>query len=201
MLFVYSGNLEEGEKLIDTFRKFKTPSRDWVKRRTYAETYTMPPYASTEPSTSSPCPFHLIKGGYIQRLSDESIDLVLDRFSNPPPGCEIWFDFDHYMHGEVCRVSPDATAFQLREEGAVHLAFGGKWREPSDAEKCTARLNETWAQLQKYSGGRVYSNYQCTEGETTVKGVYGTNYTRLAALKNKYDPNNLFRRNQNIVPR
>lgn len=199
VLFVYSGDLNEGEKLIASFRKIKSPTKDWVQRRTYAETYTMPPYGSGD-NESTPCPFHIIKGSYIEQLSDEAIGLVLDRYAHPPPGCEFGFDFDHYMHGAVCRVAPDATAFELREAGAVHLAFGAEWKDPKDTVTCTNWLNETWEQLQKYSGGRIYSNYQCTEGKSTEKAIYGTNYSRLASIKKKYDPENFFRRNQNIKP-
>jgi len=198
VLFVYSGNLNEGEELLATFRKFKTPSKDWVQRRTYAETYTMPPYSGGEGGTS--CPFHILKGSYIERLSDEAIDLVLDRFAQPPPGCEFGFDFDHFMHGEVCRVPRNSTAFELRDAGAIHLAFGAEWKDAKDTVSCANWLNETFELLQKYSGGRIYSNYQCTEGKSVAKAVYGTNHSRLVSLKKKYDPENFFRRNQNIQP-
>ncbi len=199
VLFVYSGNLNEGEKLLSTFRKFKAPLKDWVQRRNYSEIYTMPPYTAGD-DKSTPCPFHVIKGSYIEVLSDEAIDLVLDRFAHPPPGCEFGFDFDHYMHGEVCRVPRDATAFELREAGAVHLAFGAEWKDPKDTVTCTNWLNDTWELLQKYSGGRVYSNYESTAGKSTVKAIYAGNYSRLASIKKKYDPENFFRRNQNIKP-
>jgi FAD/FMN-containing dehydrogenase len=197
VLFVYSGNLNEGEKLLATFRKFKNPTKDWVQRRPYSETYTMPPYSGGEGES---CPIHIIKGSYIERMSDDAIDLVLDRFAQPPPGCEVGFDFDHYMHGEVCRVPPNSTAFELREAGAVHLAFGAEWKDPKDTVTCTNWINGTFEQLQKYSGGRIYSNYQSTEGKSVAKAVYETNYSRLVTIKKKYDPENFFRRNQNIQP-
>ncbi len=74
VLFVYSGNLNEGEKLLNTFRKFKAPLKDWVQRRKYFETYTMPPYTAGNDG-ATPCPFHVIKGSYIEVLSDESLIL------------------------------------------------------------------------------------------------------------------------------
>jgi Berberine and berberine like len=60
--------------------------------------------------------------------------------------------------------------------------------------------DELWKTMQPFSSGGVYVNYLGDEGEDRVKAGYGTNYQRLVALKNKYDPTNLFRFNQNIVP-
>ena len=54
--------------------------------------------------------------------------------------------------------------------------------------------------MQPFSSGGVYVNYLGEEGEDRVKAAYGRNYERLVALKNKYDPTNLFRHNQNIRP-
>ena len=64
----------------------------------------------------------------------------------------------------------------------------------------TAFADELWKEMQPFSSGGVYVNYLGDEGEDRVKAAYGTNYERLVALKNKYDPQNLFRFNQNIKP-
>ena len=196
VLFVYSGDLKAGEKLLSKFRNATRPQRDWVQRRAYADTYTMPPYSDEGPS----CAFHAIRGSYLERLSDEAIDTVLSRFAEAPPACEFGFDFDHYMHGEVCRIAPDSTAFELRTPGAVHLAFGAEWDAPERAKACTAWLDETWRQLQSYSGGRMYTNYISVEGEASAKAAYGRNYSRLVSIKRRYDPENVFRGNLNIRP-
>lgn len=199
VVFVYLSDLSEGEKLLNTFRKFSTPDQDWVKRRPYSEVYNMSP--DDDNDKTIPCPFHVLKGSYIEQLSDDVIDLVIDRFSNPPPACELGFDFDHYMHGGVCRVAPDSTAFELRKPGAVHLAFGVEWKNTANESACMTWHTETLNKLQQYSGGRMYSNYMGIEGVSAVKSVYGANYPRLAQLKKKYDPQNFFHRNQNILPK
>ncbi len=59
---------------------------------------------------------------------------------------------------------------------------------------------ETWRALQPYSGGRIYANYANAQGEDAAKAAYGASYTRLLAAKDKYDPSNVFRRNQNLQP-
>ena len=197
VLLVHVGDFTAGERLVNQFRRFKAPERDWVQRRAYADTYTMPPYSD---DTGQPCAFHAIRGTYLERLSHEAIDVVLARFAERPPACEFGFDLDHYVHGEVCRVAPESTAFELRAPGALHVAFGAEWTAPERAEACTAWLDETWNQLQPYAGGRMYANYMSAEGEPAAKAAYGRNYARLASIKKRYDPDNVFRGNLNIQP-
>ena len=60
--------------------------------------------------------------------------------------------------------------------------------------------DETWRLLRPSSGERIYANYQTHEGKGTAQAVFGGNYSRLVAIKNKYDPDNTFRRNSNIEP-
>jgi FAD/FMN-containing dehydrogenase len=74
------------------------------------------------------------------------------------------------------------------------------WTDPAESEKHIRWADELWKTMQPFSSGGVYVNYLGDEGEDRVKAGYGTNYQRLVALKNKYDPTNLFRFNQNIVP-
>lgn len=197
VVLVFAGDLNVGERLVSQFRKFKRPERDWMQPRLYADTYTMPPYSDDDGPS---CEMHAIRGSYIQHLSDEAIETVLSRFADPPPACEIGFDLDHYMHGEVCRVAPTSTAFNLREPDALHVAFGASWNEPQCSAACTAWLDETWNQLQSYSGGRMYANYMSAESEPAAKAAYGVNYSRLVSIKQRYDPQNVFRGNLNIRP-
>jgi FAD/FMN-containing dehydrogenase len=193
VIVVYVGDFAEGERLISPLRKVASPVRDTVQRRPYPETITMPPYAEYVPSV-----FSAVRGTYLERLSDEAIDVALDRFAQAPPACAL--GFDHYMHGAVCRVAPDSTAFDLRAPGALHVWIAPQWDIPAAAASAMAWTNETWDLLQPYSGGRMYANYQSVEGESAVRAVYGRNYPRLASLKWKYDPANVLQRNQNIRP-
>jgi hypothetical protein len=139
-----------------------------------------------------PCPFQSFKGSYIEHLSDEVIDLILTRFGQALPSCRLSFNLSHYMHGEVCRVAPDTTAFDLRKEGAIDILFKIGWDDPKKASSCMSWLNKTFEVLQPYSGGRIYANYMSTEGGHLAKAVFGTNHTRLVQLKRKYDPKKFF---------
>ena len=198
--FVYAGDLNKGESLINTFRKFLKPDQDWIKRRAYSEIYSMgSDWTSDE--VAPPCPFQSVKGAYIKQLSNEVLDLILGQFEQAPPSCQLFFNLSHYMHGEVCRIAPEATAFELRQAGAADLAYLIGWDDPKKASSCMLWLNNLAELLQPYSGGRIYSNYMSTEGGDLAKAVYGTNYTRLLQLKRKYDPQNFFHLNQNILPK
>jgi FAD/FMN-containing dehydrogenase len=72
--------------------------------------------------------------------------------------------------------------------------------DPANKEKITSWTKQFWEALHPYSAGGAYANFMMDEGEKRVKAAYKENYERLVTKKNKYDPNNLFRVNQNIKP-
>jgi FAD/FMN-containing dehydrogenase len=190
----YTGDLKEGEKVVRPLRKMARPVRDTVQQRPYAETSVMPLYGEFNPK-----PFHAAKNCYIERLSDGAIEVFVDQFARAPyPGSRI--GLHHYMHGAVCRVEPDTTAFELRAPGGLHVEVNTGWEDPAATDASMAWANDTWKALQPFSGGRIYANYMSVDGERAVKAAFGGNYPRLVAIKNKYDPTNFFRLNQNIRP-
>ena len=74
------------------------------------------------------------------------------------------------------------------------------WETPDQDESCISWVRNTGAAMQPFGDGSVYVNYLGDEGDQRVRSAYGDNFTRLKALKNKYDPDNFFRMNQNISP-
>jgi hypothetical protein len=72
--------------------------------------------------------------------------------------------------------------------------------DPANKEKITTWTKQYWEALHPYSSGGAYVNFMMDEGENRVKASYGDNYEKLVIIKNKYDPYNLFRVNQNIKP-
>jgi FAD/FMN-containing dehydrogenase len=191
VVFVYPGDLNAGNESIDRFRAFLTPTRETVQRRPYTEMFPTP-------AGFVPPAFSSIKGSYLEQLSDEAIDIAVECFARAPSGCAI--GFDHYVHGEVCRVALDATAFELRASGGLHMWIMSTWDDPEAATTSMAWAENTWQLFQPYSGGRIFANYMSIEGEPAVKAVYGSNYARLRTIKTKYDPDNFLRRNQNVQP-
>jgi FAD/FMN-containing dehydrogenase len=103
------------------------------------------------------------------------------------------------IDGAARDVDPDATAWAYRSAtwGSV---FAGIGPEPADAEAVKRWSIDYFEALHPYSAGGAYVNMMMDEGAERVKASYGANYTRLTQVKAEYDPDNLFRVNQNIPP-
>ena len=190
LVVCFSGDPNAGERIVRPLRTHAMPVGDTIQPRPYGETFSD---AAGDHRT-----FRAVKGCYLESLSDGAIDIVLSRFAQSPPGAAI--GLDHYVHGAVCRVAPDSTAFELRRPGALHVWITTRWNDPSLTAAMVGWSEETWRALQPYSGGRIYANYANAQGEDAAKAAYGASYTRLLAAKDKYDPSNVFRRNQNLQP-
>jgi FAD/FMN-containing dehydrogenase len=72
------------------------------------------------------------------------------------------------------------------------------WQDPAERESSHRWVNQFYQELQPFSTGAVYVNNLCGEGPERVKAAYGEKYMRLAEIKRKYDPDNVFRLNENI---
>jgi FAD/FMN-containing dehydrogenase len=99
----------------------------------------------------------------------------------------------------MSRIAPEATAFPHRQWD-YDIVITSMWSDPAEAERNIAWTREFSDALQPFSPAAVYVNYLGVEGEERVRAAYGANYDRLVALKNQYDPTNLFRLNQNVPP-
>jgi FAD/FMN-containing dehydrogenase len=136
----------------------------------------------------------------LPELSDEVIErLVGHAASSPSPlsTIDVW-----YQGGAMARIGEEETAFANR--GAPYLlGIEGNWEDDSGSEENVAWVRDTFADLRSFSGGGVYLNFPgfLEEGEELLHEGYGTNYGRLAEVKAKYDPTNLFRLNANVEPR
>ena len=189
----YVGDRRRGEEVIRPLRAFGRPLSDSVQPRPYRDTVTMPLLEFAPQSFRAP------KNCYLQRLSDEVIDLIIDHAAAAPSSRSV-VGLDHYMHGAVCHVASHASAFELRETGGVHVWIESDWNSPEEAEESAAWATHLWDALQPYSGGRIYANYLSVEDEGSVRAAYGSNFSRLVTLKNKYDSSNFFSLNANIKP-
>lgn len=189
------GDLEKAEKIIRPLRTHSIPVQDTVKRRSFMETFNMTP----DISDGVPRKFGLSNGTYVERLHQEAIEMGLEIMANAPDaGASI--GLLHYMHGAVSRTAGDTTAFELRQPGAFQTVISGGWNDPADSQGWMDWTNEAWASFQSFSSGRTYSNFAGPEGKLAKEAPYGKNYPRLIEVKKKYDPNNIFRLNQNVVP-
>ena len=105
--------------------------------------------------------------------------------------------FFSHLHGAFARVSPEATAFGLREP-QWDFDISTQWTELTEADQHIAWTRDCWHAIESLSHG-VYVNYlDSDDGKNRVRAAYGANYDRLVAVKRQYDPNNFFRHNKNI---
>jgi FAD/FMN-containing dehydrogenase len=135
---------------------------------------------------------------FTRGLSDELIDVAVERFAAvPSPMTPILFE---RFHGAVTRVAPTDTAVAHRAPG-WNLLIPSVWTDPADTESNIAWTRETFAALQPYLGAGRWLNYLGDDqAEDAIRAAYGPNYERLKAVKRRYDPDNVFHLNHNIVP-
>lgn len=143
--------------------------------------------------------FYYWKSLYLRRLDDETLDAVV-RFAQDRPTTTSLMALWH-QGGQMERVGATETAFGRRDAPAL-LSFDTTWSDSADTERCIQWTRAAWNAAQRYSTGGLYLNFAGfgEEREALVRAGYGENYHRLAALKARYDPSNLFRMNQNIQP-
>ena len=103
------------------------------------------------------------------------------------------------MGGQTNRVAADAMAYPNRDANYV-MNVHGRWTEPADDAACIAWSREVFQAAAPYALGSVYVNFLTQEEGDRVAAAYGPNHARLVEVKRRYDPNNLFRHNQNIKP-
>ncbi|MBW9102823.1 FAD-binding oxidoreductase [Paraburkholderia phenoliruptrix] len=130
-------------------------------------------------------------------IDDGLIDALLQSIENlPSPQCEIFFG---QIGAQTQRVPVNATAYSSRDTQYA-MNVHGRWDDPADDERCIAWARAFFAAAAPYSLGSVYVNFMTQEEASRVADAYGPNYERLVAVKGRYDPQNLFRHNQNIRP-
>ena len=103
------------------------------------------------------------------------------------------------IDGAASRVASDATAFAYRDGGWAGIIVGVD-PDPANADLITGWAKDYWQELHPTSAGGAYVNFLMDEGQDRVRAAYRANYGRLAELKARYDPDNLFHLNQNIQP-
>jgi Berberine and berberine like len=188
----YMGPREDGERILRPLRAFGPPAADMVGAMSYCQLQAM-----LDP-VAPPDHLNYWKSSFVAELSDTAIETMI-RYAEARPSPTA-FLFLEDMHGAASRVRPDDTAFAHRQAHYT-LLIVASWTEAADSEKHIRWVRDCWEAMQLFTAGSVYVNYLGEEGEQRVRAAYGPNYERLVALKNKYDPTNFFRLNQNIRPK
>jgi FAD/FMN-containing dehydrogenase len=186
----YTGSLDEGERHLETMRRFGSPIAGMIHPKPYLKTVSM-----LRAAPVGRCYYE--RSSTLEELSDEAIDLIVEYGrARTSPFSQVLIQ---HLHGAASRVHPTETAFAQRQESYI-LGIFAAWTNEEAEQKHIEWTRSFWTATRPFAGTGVYVNFLGDEGEERIRASYGVNYERLVALKNRYDPTNFFRLNQNIQP-
>lgn len=186
----YNGPEEKARKLLEPFRAVG-PNTDFMP---------VMPLAALNSAFDGlfPAGFQdYWKADYVRELVDPAIGVHLEHGPRVPNPHSVMHLYS--LNGAIHDRAMGDTAYAWRDVNFVHVILA----EEPDAAKMPAHVawaRNYWDALRPHSAGGGYVNFLMDEGEERVQATYRGNYTRLRAVKKQYDPHNLFRVNQNIVP-
>ena len=189
----YSGPVDRAEQTLRPLSRLGAPLSDTIRPMAYGELQTM--FDATNPPGA-----WYYKSGYLDDAKirdDRFIDVLLSQSDFPSPSPLSRIVIEH-LGGAMARVAPGDTAFTHRSGVFDLIVIAGGFR-PDETDKNVAWARRAWSAMRPFMSGGVYVNYlDADEGSERVKAAYGATYDRLAAVKRRYDPDNVFRLNQNI---
>jgi FAD/FMN-containing dehydrogenase len=184
----YTGDIDEGQKLLDQLRALATPLFELVAPMPYPAIYGFTEegtHRSREHSYSQ----------FLDEMQDEVIQACIDAMSQAAPMSFIQF---RTLGGAMARVPIDATAFAHRNSNYL-VAIVGTFAEDSEAEATARWSGDLFAKIRPYGNG-TYVNFLQYDSDRLGDAYPPATLARLAELKRRYDPENLFSQNQNIRP-
>ena len=184
--------MNKAEKVFEPIRKFKAPALDFVGPM------PVPVINSMFDALMPPGLNWYWKADFVNELNDEAIAIHLKYGAEMPTPLSTMHLYP--INGVASRVSNTATPWNYRN-ATWAMVIAGIDGDAANNDKISNWAKDYWAALHLYSAGGAYVNFMMDEGEDRVKATYGNNYDKLAAIKAKYDSNNLFRVNQNIKPK
>ena len=187
---MYAGDLAEGEHLLAPLRSFGAPLADTVGPTMFTSFQQ-----AFDPLLTAGARNYW-KSHDLAAIGDGTITAIIDGVSHlPTPSCEAILA---HLGGAVGRVAPEAMAFSRRDAAFV-LNIHARWDHAADDARCIQWAREFHSRVAPHALGSVYVNFMPADESARVAAAYGANFPRLAALKAKWDPGNLFRMNQNIA--
>ena len=185
-----SGDHATAERRVAPLRALGQPSMDRLGPM---------PYVALQSANDAANPHgirHYSKAGFLPKLTEGLLEDVVQVFESAPPGM-LTLVFQQ-SGGAINRVAADATAFPNRDN-AYWLMVMSNWLDPAADEAHKAAARAGWKRLEPHTRG-FYVNSATERDDAAVRSNYGANHARLVALKDRYDPGNLFRLNVNIKP-
>lgn len=186
-----AGDERQGRALVEPLRSFGTP---------HGEHLGVMPYTAWQQAFDpllTPGARNYWKSHNFTKLEDDALATIIDYAGNlPTEQTEIFIGL---LGGQTSRIAADATAYAQRDAQFV-LNVHARWEAAADDQRCIAWARDFFDASAPYATGGVYINFMTEEEGDRVAAAYGAGYQRLIRLKEKYDPGNLFRLNQNIKP-
>jgi len=192
IVWCYTGPMKKAEKIFKPIRKFKAPAVD------LAGPIAHPALQSLFDGLYPPGMQWYWKADFVRTLPDEAIAQHVKNAATLPTLQATMHLYP--INGAAGRVKRGATAWWHRDANWTEVIVGVD-PDPAKKEEISAWAKEYWNALHPYSSGGAYVNFMMEEGEERIRATYGKNYKRLAKIKKRYDPGNLFRVNQNIRPK
>ncbi len=188
----FTGPTEEAEAVFAPIRaQFGPPALDWVGSIPF-------PMLQSSFDAVFPAGTQMYwKADFVKELTADAATLLARYAERKPVGPSLLGL--HPIDGAASRVPNDATAWSYRDARWAEVIVGATY-DPAENDQIISWARETWDALHPYSAGGAYVNFMMEEGGDRVRASYRGHYDRLAQIKAKYDPGNLFRVNQNIKP-
>jgi FAD/FMN-containing dehydrogenase len=187
----YAGAIEEGQRAIAPLRSFGQPCGEHVGVQPYTA------WQKTFDPLLAPGARNYWKSHNFAALSDDALDVLIDYAGKlPSPECEVFLGA---LGGQTNHPAADAIAYGHRDVLYV-MNVHARWSEPAQDDSCIGWARRLFDAMAPFASGSVYVNFLTAEEGSRIAQAYGQNYERLVQVKNKYDPHNLFRQNQNIRP-
>jgi FAD/FMN-containing dehydrogenase len=192
IVWCYTGPQDKAEEVFKPIRSFRQPAIDFTGPIPFPALQSM--FDGLYPAGYQ----WYWQADFFKHYDDAAINLLIEHGNEMPT---IFSNIHVYpINGAASRTGMQDTAWSYRDANFSQVIVAVD-PDPMNNEHMIKWAKATWADLHPYSAGGAYLNFKMDEGQETIKAGYRDNYTRLAQIKAKYDPNNFFHINQNILPK
>lgn len=187
----YSGNIAEGERVLEPLRKFGPPMMDAIQPMPFPAMQKLLDGAFPEGNRN------YWKSAFLNDLDDRAIDIMVEHANRS--GSPLSAVVIEYYGGAAARVPAAEAAFAQRNARYL-VGMMAQWTDRSEDDRHTAWSRDLFDALKPFATGGYLLNYLGEESADTIRAAFGASYDKLVEVKNRFDPDNFFRQNQNIRP-
>lgn len=191
VVWCYTGDMDKAEEVFKPIRAVKTPALD------FAGPMPIPALQTMFDALYPPGYQWYWKADFVKDINEKALDLHAKFGAQLPSPYSTMHLYP--VNGFASRIGKKDTAWNFRDANYAMVIVGVD-PDAGNKDKITSWAKEYWQAMHPYSAGGAYINFMMDEGEERISATYGDNYKKLVEIKAKYDPNNLFRVNQNIKP-